>query len=97
MRMASGRSPHISIHAPREGGDPDTRPLTMAAIIISIHAPREGGDLVGLCCANGHGTFQSTPPARGATRIPCTNNRSISISIHAPREGGDFDQQESEL
>ena len=34
---------HISIHAPREGGD---RALELAEELpeISIHAPREGGD-----------------------------------------------------
>ena len=33
----------ISIHAPREGGDPGIRGWT-ACPPISIHAPREGGD-----------------------------------------------------
>ena len=34
-------------------------------------------------------TFQSTPPARGATGIVINPDYKISISIHAPREGGD--------
>ena len=33
----------ISIHAPREGGDPQ-QPTQTFTEIISIHAPREGGD-----------------------------------------------------
>ena len=34
---------HISIHAPREGGDiPELSPFKK--LDISIHAPREGGD-----------------------------------------------------
>ena len=33
----------ISIHAPREGGDPQ-RHLCSSCTAISIHAPREGGD-----------------------------------------------------
>ncbi len=33
--------------------------------------------------------FQSTPPARGATRRILPNNVRYIISIHAPREGGD--------
>ena len=34
---------------------------------ISIHAPREGGDCLFLLLILSPGTFQSTPPARGAT------------------------------
>ena len=33
--------------------------------------------------------FQSTPPARGATRHWHPPRGHVSISIHAPREGGD--------
>ena len=33
--------------------------------------------------------FQSTPPARGATKFVFTRSKGIFISIHAPREGGD--------
>ena len=35
-------------------------------------------------------TFQSTPPARGATLILSKVVPSAVISIHAPREGGDL-------
>ena len=35
---------HISIHAPREGGDDRVATFGIADIRISIHAPREGGD-----------------------------------------------------
>ena len=34
-------------------------------------------------------TFQSTPPARGATNLSLRYEREGGISIHAPREGGD--------
>ena len=34
-------------------------------------------------------TFQSTPPARGATEQHKAEMDKFSISIHAPREGGD--------
>ena len=37
-----------------------------------------------------YSTFQSTPPARGATSIMTRVSRSAAISIHAPREGGDL-------
>ena len=56
---------------------------------ISIHAPREGGDR---SCRGHylHYSFQSTPPARGATtRYPILFPAAVYISIHAPREGGD--------
>ena len=33
--------------------------------------------------------FQSTPPARGATRKAEIIQIKLIISIHAPREGGD--------
>ena len=57
----------ISIHAPREGGDyvkgnPDYETK------ISIHAPREGGDEETLAKSQSYMEFQSTPPARGATK-----------------------------
>ena len=57
----------ISIHAPREGGDLDFLG-TVLDFIISIHAPREGGDCRVPAHGDGSGEFQSTPPARGATR-----------------------------
>ena len=57
----------ISIHAPREGGDRAVS-TDSGCVLISIHAPREGGDdSSGLDYSNII-KFQSTPPARGATR-----------------------------
>ena len=35
----------ISIHAPREGGDPTIYYAYAVVAGISIHAPREGGDV----------------------------------------------------
>ena len=40
-----------------------------ASVYISIHAPREGGDYDYLDNAVRTNTFQSTPPARGATQL----------------------------
>ena len=48
----------ISIHAPRSDRGPGE---------ISIHAPREGGDEARGAQPPRPGSFQSTPPARGAT------------------------------
>ena len=58
----------ISIHAPREGGDLIHDYSIFALSIISIHAPREGGDSHSSPGRVVHSLFQSTPPARGATR-----------------------------
>ena len=57
---------------------------------ISIHAPREGGD--GIPCPRwaAKPSFQSTPPARGATTFDIQVDDITGISIHAPREGGDL-------
>ena len=57
--------------------------------LISIHAPREGGDVILWPLCLPLWAFQSTPPARGATRILVFIRVIKMISIHAPREGGD--------
>ena len=59
--------------------------------IISIHAPREGGDPLLRVRHNIIIVFQSTPPARGATKSDVLDDAVTEISIHAPREGGDPD------
>ena len=56
---------------------------------ISIHAPREGGDVDAASDTRFFSSFQSTPPARGATRHQRCDGEVDHISIHAPREGGD--------
>ena len=78
----------ISIHAPREGGDA-LGTWGFATNSISIHAPREGGDSDSDATMVDCETFQSTPPARGATLLSDDVVNTRSISIHAPREGGD--------
>ena len=79
----------ISIHAPREGGDVFCRNISFL-VGISIHAPREGGDGRSPLALLPARSFQSTPPARGAT-LGCdySTENPFCISIHAPREGGD--------
>ena len=57
---------------------------------ISIHAPREGGDILITGPVIQTITFQSTPPARGATTSGARHTAHDNISIHAPREGGDY-------
>ena len=56
---------------------------------ISIHAPRTGSDVNCLMSSISADTFQSTLPARGATRGLFIGMRTQDISIHAPRTGSD--------
>ncbi len=57
---------------------------------VSIHAPRTGGDLNVRGIKNVIMTFQSTPPARGATDNALRADLHKLVSIHAPRTGGDI-------
>ena len=59
--------------------------------MISIHAPREGcdGRTETETAHERQGAFQSTHPARGATRRRRAPREEEGISIHAPREGCD--------
>ena len=79
----------ISIHAPARGGDCQCSGGWYSWPVISIHAPREGGDYDVIFLDEATQLFQSTPPARGATRRRDRRPRDLVISIHAPREGGD--------
>ena len=60
--------------------------------MISIHAPREGcdGRTETETAHERQGAFQSTHPARGATRRRRAPREEEGISIHAPREGCDY-------
>ena len=57
----------ISIHAPRTGSDIATRTLGVF-LPISIHAPRTGSDRRFVDPNKTGSEFQSTLPARGATK-----------------------------
>ena len=59
---------YISIHAPAKGATPSGNVLCLRLVVISIHAPREGGRQVQSDAGTEDKVFQSTPPARGATR-----------------------------
>ena len=84
----TSRNPRISIHAPREGCDhvhfggfsfvPNFNPRT----------PR-GVRRFSVCHQQPTSLFQSTHPARGATRRITERDTEEAISIHAPREGCD--------
>ena len=57
---------------------------------ISIHAPRTGSDADYIIKRKLMLKFQSTLPARGATRMRHATPRRAAISIHAPRTGSDI-------
>ena len=57
----------ISIHAPRTGSDREYA-ASVTETEISIHAPRTGSDFAAASSAVALSQFQSTLPARGATR-----------------------------
>ena len=59
----------ISIHAPRTGSDERLAALS-DMLEISIHAPRTGSDSKIFTFRIAQILFQSTLPARGATRCP---------------------------
>ena len=81
---------NISIHAPREGGDFFRFIGVVFKRYFNPRPPRGGRLLRQFIKQTDNLTFQSTPPARGATPDTTGGHQRPSISIHAPREGGDF-------
>ena len=82
----------ISIHAPREGGDPAGAPPHPRRY-ISIHAPREGGDHSPSKVFANEIDFNPRPPRGGRLAGLLPTLQAADISIHAPREGGDLRRQ----
>ena len=78
----------ISIHAPRTGSDFSTTIVPSSWVYFnprSPHGERQDTTFSGVCPTS----FQSTLPARGATRLPPRGTNEAAISIHAPRTGSD--------
>ena len=88
FRHSPERAEAISIHAPRTGSD-ERCDCGCSQTDISIHAPRTGSDRTLRNLVNIVNSFQSTLPARGATRYHFFRRLSNVISIHAPRTGSD--------
>ena len=79
----------ISIHAPREGRDACFRRRKYRARDFNPRAPR-GARPELVVREEADVKFQSTRPARGATRASPPIRAAREISIHAPREGRDI-------
>ena len=62
---------------------------------ISIHAPREGGDKTGTKIYIRIPTFQSTPPARGATACPWMITLIVLFQSTPPARGATWSQRRS--
>ena len=79
----------ISIHAPREGSDPNEYRRREVMQFISIHAPREGSD--GIMGSDAGTSLNFNPRSPRGERRDGVKETPISgrISIHAPREGSD--------
>ena len=81
---------HISIHAPRTGSDPISSQKSSKCTDFNPRSPHgeRRGCFVGMSFTT---QFQSTLPARGATRPVRLLVVVDDISIHAPRTGSDDD------
>ncbi len=86
-RQWSLARPDISIHAPRTGSDGRAGAYGADAADFNPRSPH--GERRLLSYTHRKVTFQSTLPARGATRCTFPESRSPGISIHAPRTGSD--------
>ena len=80
--------PKVSIHAPRTGGDINFKVKCRSNWRFNPRPPH-GGRPCGGGCVSLVISFQSTPPARGATHVAGFDIATRYVSIHAPRTGGD--------
>ena len=79
----------VSIHAPREGCDPDNEGKSYVERSFQFTHPGRGATYLRSTLAALWVMFQFTHPGRGATQTDHTNSRTLGVSIHAPREGCD--------
>ena len=79
---------HFNPRPPR-GGRPRHVEIVRHRLQYFNPRPPRGGRLAARDLHRGGRTFQSMPPARGATSSPAMAITEAIISIHAPREGGD--------
>ena len=86
---AGGGGDHVSIHAPRAGGDVLIPFRRRDLNQVSIHAPRAGGDWWPRMIEAGSTGFNPRPPRGGRPFRPRIQPNRLDVSIHAPRAGGD--------
>ena len=86
---AAEAAQQISIHAPRTGSDYRAAQAVANDLHFNPRSPH-GERREILATYNANSEFQSTLPARGATRNRKSEKRSMLISIHAPRTGSDI-------
>ena len=79
----------VSIHAPPRGGRRGCRFRHSFLVRRFNPRPPRGGRRLARATGRMRGMFQSTPPARRATRAGGRRRRSGIVSIHAPRAEGD--------
>ncbi len=76
----------ISIHAPRTGSDERYFTIQYASLDFNPRSPH--GERRNRCCVSGAGlSFQSTLPARGATRAFCAKGRGGAFQSTLPARG----------
>ena len=80
----------ISIHAPRTGSDSAASNGHPPGCHFNPRSPHGERRVPPRVAAADSGEFQSTLPARGATRFTLVNPPQLAISIHAPRTGSDL-------
>ena len=81
------RGDHISIHAPREGGDLRTG-VALGQNLISIHAPREGGDRFLVAGLGRHEHFNPRPPRGGRPKMDSIADSTTPNFNPRPPRGG---------
>ena len=89
MPSAANQSAKVSIHAPRAEGDDGGVAAVAVGDGFNPRPPR-GGRPAGSRSRGRPVRFQSTPPARRATRDVEPPRADRRVSIHAPRAEGDW-------
>ena len=81
---------HISIHAPREGGDRLFYDNNNIPIAFQSTPPARGATPLLRPWPSSTAYFNPRPPRGGRLFLRSSVQTGLLISIHAPREGGDY-------
>ena len=77
----------VSIHAPREGCDPDRSPVKVLALLFQFTHPGRGATSCNTFDISLHHLFQFTHPGRGATHLPQPNFFQPAFQFTHPGRG----------